>query len=155
VDKNSKSPASQGALPEVMMDKRKLGPEDSFCFGCHSKIECFNRCCADINIMLTPLDVLRLSRKAGLSTTDFLVQHTLKPITKDLHLPVVVLKMRDEAERRCPFVSDEGCTVYSERPWACRMYPVGMGLPASNLSLSIFFSKTIFVAVTQSLQHGR
>ena len=25
-------------------------------------------------------------------------------------------------------MGDAGCTVYEDRPWACRMYPVGMGL---------------------------
>lgn len=132
MDKDPKATASPGALPEVMIGKRQLGSDDHFNFGCHSGIACFNNCCSDINIMLTPVDVLRLARKLDLSTTDFLTQHTLKPITKDLHLPVVMLKMRDEAEQRCPFVGDEGCTVYTDRPWACRMYPMGMGLPPAR-----------------------
>lgn len=124
--------AKQTTLPETMRDKRQLGADDKFCFGCSKQLACFNKCCADINIMLTPIDVLRLARKLGLSTTEFLANHTIKPITKDLHLPIVMLRMRDEAERRCPFVGDDGCTVYADRPWACRMYPVGMGLPPAR-----------------------
>lgn len=119
-------------LPEAMRDKRQLGAADRFCFGCSSKLDCFNKCCADVNILLTPLDVLRLARRQGMSTTDFLANHTLKPITKDLHLPVVMLRMSDEPDRRCPFVGTDGCTVYEDRPWACRMYPVGMGLPPAR-----------------------
>ena len=124
--------AQTAALPDVMRGRRQLGEKDRFGFACHSQLPCFNQCCADVNIMLTPVDVLRLARKLGMSTTEFLATHTQRPITKDLHLPVVMLKMREEAARRCPFVAEHGCTVYADRPWACRMYPVGMGLPPAR-----------------------
>lgn len=124
--------AQTAVLPDVMRGRRQLGRNDRFGFTCHSQLSCFNQCCADVNIMLTPLDVLRLARKLGMSTTDFLAAHTQRPITKDLHLPVVLLKMRDEPAKRCPFVAEQGCTVYGDRPWACRMYPVGMGLPPAR-----------------------
>jgi Fe-S-cluster containining protein len=120
------------ALPDVMRGRRQLGEKDRFGFACHAQLSCFNLCCSDVNIMLTPVDVLRLSRKLGMSTTEFLATHTQRPITKALHLPVVTLKMRDDAEKRCPFVAERGCTVYGDRPWACRMYPVGMGLPPAR-----------------------
>jgi len=32
----------------------------------------------------------------------------------------------NEGDKRCPFVSKEGCTVYNDRPWPCRMYPLDM-----------------------------
>ena len=83
-------------------------------------------------IVLTPADVLSLARAAGLGTREFLERHTLNPITKDLHLPVVMLRMGEAPQKRCPFVSDQGCTVYEARPWACRMYPVGMALPPAR-----------------------
>jgi hypothetical protein len=41
-------------------------------------------------------------------------------------VPVVALKMSETDDRRCPFVTAEGCTVYEDRPWACRMYPLDM-----------------------------
>ena len=43
-----------------------------------------------------------------------------------------MLKMSDEPDDRCPFVGDEGCTVYEDRPWACRMYPLGMAMPPAR-----------------------
>lgn len=119
-------------VPEPMRDRPQLGPDDTFRFGCHEGLKCFTRCCGDVNIFLTPLDVLRLARRTGLSTTDFLSQHTLTPFTQELHLPVVLLKMGDDEGKRCPFVGPQGCTVYEDRPWACRMYPVGMGLPPAR-----------------------
>jgi uncharacterized protein len=123
---------STEGLPEFLKSSRQIGGDEPFQFGCHPGVACFNSCCADVNILLTPLDVLRLARKSGLSTHDFLDRHTLTPITKDLHLPVVLLRMSDEEGRRCPFVGERGCTVYDDRPWACRMYPLGMALPPAR-----------------------
>lgn len=116
-------------IPELLRDKRQLAPGETFRFACHPGLSCFGTCCRDVNILLTPLDVLRLARRVGLSTTDFLDRHTLMPITKDLHLPVVMLRMGPDPDRRCPFVGEAGCTLYEDRPWACRMYPLGMGMP--------------------------
>jgi Fe-S-cluster containining protein len=119
-------------LPEALRDKRSLKKDESFCFSCSKDLDCFTGCCADINIVLTPADVLRLSRRLNLTTTEFLARHALVPITKDLHLPVVILKMEDTASKKCSFVSDAGCSVYEDRPWSCRMYPVGMALPPAR-----------------------
>jgi hypothetical protein len=116
-------------MPELLRDKRQLASGEPFRFSCHPNLSCFGTCCRDVNILLTPLDVLRLARRLGLSTSDFLDRHALMPITKDLHLPVVMLRMGEDPDRRCPFVGEPGCTVYVDRPWACRMYPLGMAMP--------------------------
>ncbi|HET8538552.1 MAG TPA: YkgJ family cysteine cluster protein [Anaeromyxobacter sp.] len=128
------SPSKRAAapLPEPLANQRRLGADSTFCFDCGPGLECFTRCCSDVNIVLTPADVLALARRTGLATREFLDRHTLTPITKDLHLPVVMLKMGDAPEKRCPFVSAQGCAVYEARPWACRMYPVGMALPPAR-----------------------
>jgi Fe-S-cluster containining protein len=106
-------------------------------------VPCFNSCCADVNILLTPLDVLQLARKLGLHTREFLSRHTISPITKELRLPLVMLHMNDAVDGKpCPFVGDEGCTVYGERPWACRMYPLGMAIPPARAGVEpepVFF----------------
>jgi Fe-S-cluster containining protein len=119
-------------LPDYLKDQRRLDADSTFTFGCHPGVPCFNTCCRDVNIVLTPLDVLQLARATGLETGEFLEKHTLNPITKELHLPVIMLKMGDDEERLCPFLGDEGCTVYDRRPWACRMYPVGMAIPPAR-----------------------
>lgn len=119
-------------LPEVLKDKRQLGPKDRFTFRCAPDLPCYNKCCHDVNILLTPVDVLRLSRARSMSTTEFMDEHALVPITKDLQLPVVMLKMADAPDKPCPFLGEKGCTVYEHRPWSCRMYPVGMGIPPAR-----------------------
>jgi uncharacterized protein len=119
-------------LPPDLVGKRELAESDSFSFGCRADLPCFTRCCADINIVLTPLDVLRLARRLEITTGEFLDRYTLIPITKDLPLPVVMLRMGDDPARRCQLVGENGCTVYEDRPWACRMYPVAMALPPAR-----------------------
>jgi Fe-S-cluster containining protein len=123
-------------VPELLRQQRQLAPGESFCFKCHSGLPCFGNCCGDVNILLTPVDVLRLARRLGLSTREFLDTHTLIPITKELHLPVVMLRMGDGPARRCPFVEEKGCSVYEDRPWACRMYPLGMALPPARAGVT-------------------
>jgi hypothetical protein len=43
-----------------------------------------------------------------------------------------MLKMNDEPEKRCPCLESHGCGVYDQRPWACRMYPLGMAIPPAR-----------------------
>ena len=83
-------------LPQFLVDKRQLAEGETFDFTCHPGVPCFNSCCADVNIILTPIDVLRLARRLGMHTRDFLEIHTSNPITKDLQLPIVMLRMKAE-----------------------------------------------------------
>jgi uncharacterized protein len=123
---------SPWTLPPELSGRRQLSEDERCTFACHPDVPCFTRCCADVNIVLTPVDVLRLSRRLGLTTTAFLARHALVPITRDLQLPVVMLRMGEDAGHRCDFVGEEGCTVYEDRPWSCRMYPVAMALPPAR-----------------------
>ena len=111
---------------KILTDYPRLGPDDTFQFGCHPGVSCFNRCCGDVNIFLSPYDVLRLKKRLGMKSSDFLDQYALLPVQKDMKTPVVVLRMNDDEAKTCPFLTDQGCGVYSDRPWPCRMYPLGL-----------------------------
>jgi len=111
---------------DILANYKRLGLDDTFSFRCHNKLACFNVCCGDINIFLTPYDIIRLKQRLQISSTEFLKQYTVRPFTKDQQLPVVVLKLDDDKPNKpCQFVTPEGCSVYEDRPWPCRMYPVG------------------------------
>jgi Fe-S-cluster containining protein len=138
-------------LPPELAEKRQMSGVERFRFRCHAELPCFNRCCADVTIVLTPVDVLRLSRRRGLTTTEFLARHALVPLTKDLQLPVVMLRMEEDAERHCPFVGEAGCTVYEERPWSCRMYPVAMALPPARAG---FEPRPLHFLIEDDFCHG-
>lgn len=125
-------PSPNSPVPEILKQHPTIGETDVFTFECRPGLPCFGTCCRDVNIFLLPLDVLTLARRTGLDTATFLREHTLLPVTKDLHLPVVLLKMDEDAEKKCPFVGASGCTVYEDRPWACRMYPLGSAVPPAR-----------------------
>lgn len=103
-----------------------LTPESRFHFACHADLPCFTQCCRDVNIYLTPYDVLRLRRALGMGSREFLEKYTHPFLTKVSRIPVVQLAM-DEESLACKLVSDSGCRVYGDRPWACRLYPLDAG----------------------------
>ena len=111
---------------KILSDYPRLGPDDTFKFACHPGVSCFNRCCGDVNIFLSPYDVLRMKRRLGMTSGDFLEQYVLMPVQKDMKTPVVMLRMNDDPAKTCPFLTDSGCGIYSDRPWPCRMYPLGL-----------------------------
>ncbi len=94
-------------------------PVKKFRFRCHSGLACFNKCCENVTIPLTPYDVFRLRLNLGITTSEFLRRYTSWHVGMATGLPVVVL-----SGERCPFVSSAGCRVYPDRPSACRLYPL-------------------------------
>ncbi len=98
--------------------------DDDFCFDCKPEIDCFNSCCRDVTIFLSPLDVLRLRSALGMSSTDFLENYTHRVVTRQGGMPAVILKMGNDEDKKCPFVNDNGCSVYENRPYSCRLYPL-------------------------------
>lgn len=100
-----------------------LGLDDTFSFHCRKGLACFNRCCADINLFLTPYDILRIKKALQLSSRKFLDTYTTAIYMEKIGHPLVVMKMVG-AEKRCPFSTPEGCHVYADRPWSCRVFPL-------------------------------
>ncbi len=127
----------------------KIGLDEPFAFECGTHLDCFTRCCADVSIVLAPYDIIRLKRALGIDSTEFLDRYTISPFTKDQKIPIVMLRMEGEG-KRCPFVSEAGCGIYSSRPWACRMYPLGAAEPrnANPENLPFHF------LVQESICHG-
>jgi len=109
----------------ILEKYERLSIEDKFTFKCEPGISCFTKCCGDVNIFLTPYDVLRLKKRLGITSGEFIDKYTIMPFTKDQQLPVLLLKMDESNDKRCFFVGEQGCTVYEDRPWPCRMYPIG------------------------------
>lgn len=103
----------------------RMDPEHHFRFDCSPGVPCFTQCCRDVTIVLTPYDVLRLKEGLGMSSGAFLDAHTIILPKKGRLIPLVILKMNGE-DKRCPFVTEAGCTVYEDRPWPCRMFPLDM-----------------------------
>lgn len=108
----------------------KFELDSEFSFRCHPGCACFTRCCRNIEILLTPYDVVRMKQRLGLSSTEFLKKYTrFEEDAKTTH-PLLYMRMDAENDLYCPFVTPgqgegKGCNIYSDRPAACRYYPVG------------------------------
>lgn len=76
--------------------------------------------------LLTPYDIIRMKRRLGLTSDLFLSLYTQAEMLSEAHIPVARLRMLEEEDGRCPFVSAEGCLIYTDRPVCCRYYPIGM-----------------------------
>ncbi len=125
----------------ILREYPRFHENDAFTFECGPHVDCFNACCADVNIFLTPYDALRMKRSLGLTSSEFLKRYTIIPFDEKQNLPVPLLLMKDTEEKECHFVAPEkGCAIYHDRPWPCRLYPIGLASPGeTNLGEERFY----------------
>jgi len=100
---------------------------ETFCFRCHPEVSCFNRCCRNLNLFLYPYDVVRLKQCLGITSDEFLDEQVDVVLRPTNFFPEVLLRMSPTAEKTCPFLTDSGCSVYSDRPDTCRTFPIEQG----------------------------
>jgi Fe-S-cluster containining protein len=119
---NSKLPDNAPKSPILPV---QLGLDDRFRFRCHKGIACFNKCCQNIDIMLTPYDIVRLRRRFGITAREFIDTYT-SDFAMDGHgTPGLKLRTRENSTA-CINLTSEGCGVYEDRPAACRYYALGL-----------------------------
>lgn len=108
-------------FPEGMVP---LGKE-KFPFHCHPGVACYMICCRNVDMFLYPYDVLRLKNYLQISSQQFMENYS-RIIQGVAHpyFPSVMLRLSDNETKDCPFLGEEGCTVYADRPSACRTYPL-------------------------------
>jgi hypothetical protein len=102
----------------------QLAAGERFRFACHPGVPCFNQCCRKLVLWLTPYDVLRLRQRLGMGSDEFLERYTSTEPGQN-GWPMPRLAMKAGGEETCPFLTPEGCSVYEDRPGACRTYPLG------------------------------
>lgn len=107
---------------------KPINREDSFNFACHKGVSCFTECCRMLELALSPYDLLRLRYSTGKTSTELLDQFVITEQTPGEPFPRFYLTMIDDGQASCVFVSPMGCTVYPDRPAACRTYPLGRGV---------------------------
>jgi len=104
----------------------QLDLNSRFKFECHKGVKCFTKCCRGINIILTPYDIIRLKKRLELTSEEFLALYTEPRPLEKTNLPVISLKLLEDDLKSCPFVTEDGCMVYEDRPTTCRYYPLGV-----------------------------
>jgi len=106
------------------IEPTRLELEDKLKFRCHKDISCWNKCCSRADVSLAPYDIIRMKNHLKLSSSDFLKDYTV-PFEIDAHnMPGI--KLRTDDDGVCLFMNEEGCSIYKDRPTACRYYPSGL-----------------------------
>ncbi len=118
---------------------RRIDPAEPFTFDCHRDIDCFTRCCRQLELALTPYDVLRLRYATGLASADLLERYVIIEQSDEDAFPHCYLSMVDDGNDSCVFLKDSGCSVYRHRPSACRTYPLGRATIRAADRLDEFF----------------
>ncbi len=105
----------------------RIAPGDVFSFLCHEDIGCFTHCCRELELILSPYDVLRLRHATGLHSAELHQRYIIEEFTEADVFPRFYLSMVDDGRASCVFVNNAGCSIYPDRPGACRTYPLGRG----------------------------
>ena len=107
---------------------RRLKNGAAFSFHCHPDIACFNRCCRNLNLFLYPYDVIRLKNRLQISSDEFIDRYVSIVLRGSDFFPEVLLRMSENEEKTCPFLTESGCSVYPDRPDTCRTFPIEQGV---------------------------
>ena len=106
------------------LQQKPMGSEDTFRFHCTACGEC----CKDRNdIILTPFDLFRVSKYLQRPMNEVFRENCESYVGHESRLPVVALRMKDDAEKSCPFLKDRKCIVHEAKPTVCALFPLGRG----------------------------
>ena len=120
-------PGNNSEEIEENFNLKPISPEGIFSFACHHGVSCFNRCCHEIDVILTPFDILKIKTDLKLRSGEFLTKFTTFHTLKETGIPLVKLKMRENSNGACIFLDGtKGCSIYHNRPQVCRSYPLGV-----------------------------
>jgi Fe-S-cluster containining protein len=125
-------------FPEGM---KPLG-KSVFRFACHPGVKCYMSCCRKLDLILYPYDIIRLKKRLNISAEELLRNHTRLGPSTHPYFPAVMLQMSDNTEQTCPFLTEHGCSVYKDRPTACRTYPLERAVdrsPSRGSSTEFYF----------------
>jgi uncharacterized protein len=121
----SDTPIDASPFPQSPVTPAALEGSARLQFQCRKGIACWNACCSNIDIALTPVDIVRLKARLSLSSSEFLSQYTVPYEMERDGIAGVKLRPVDNGTA-CRFMTEAGCGVYEDRPTACRYYPVAL-----------------------------
>ena len=82
-DEKPEIPFQSVVLPEVLSEETEIP------FRCYPGISCFNACCRNKHLPLSPYDVLRLKRALRLDSDTFLVEYAVYALDSRSGFPVI------------------------------------------------------------------
>lgn len=90
---------------------------DIKCAGCHG-------CCKGTNVSIALSDIFRISEYLEMTPRDFIVKYGGFTVVADkTGNTVYFFGLNTTHVDGCPFLTDEGCSIYAVRPMVCRAYP--------------------------------
>lgn len=110
--------------PFPVPEGRTTVGDEPFHFHCHPGVSCYLTCCHKVEMYLYPWDVIKLKNRLGLHSSEFMRQHARIAEGSHPFFPAVMLNMANTDGYPCPFLKKKGCSVYKDRPSACRTYPL-------------------------------
>lgn len=111
-------------MHSYVFDSQEYTLEDTIKFHCYKGIICFNQCCYDVKLVLSPYEFLRLRKALNLGIQEFIEKYGEVYLGEVTQLPVISVNM-DPYSFACPFLNEkEGCKIYKDRPASCRLYPL-------------------------------
>jgi Fe-S-cluster containining protein len=116
---------SEAPFPKSPVQPKLIEGSQEITFRCHRGVACWNACCSNIDISLTPYDILRLKNRLKMTSGEFLMKYT-EPYEMEKEGIAGVKLKPVEGGSACQFMVPEGCSVYSDRPTACRYYPIAL-----------------------------
>jgi len=112
-----------GTKKEFPEGMEPLGNSE-FHFRCGPDVKCYMSCCRKLDLILYPYDIIRLKNRLAITSEEFMRCHIRLGPSSHPYFPAVMLLMSENEEQTCPFLDNKGCTVYEDRPTACRTYPL-------------------------------
>jgi Fe-S-cluster containining protein len=95
-------------------------------------------------MLLFPYDIVQLKNHLRIHSGEFLQKFIFLSEGSHPYFPSLKLKLAEDEQKSCPFLSETGCTVYTNRPSACRTYPLERGVeqpgPGSPLKVHYFMT---------------
>jgi Fe-S-cluster containining protein len=93
-------------------EQHRVARQQTFGYLCRA----CSRCCHGKIIQVNPYEIARLARNLGIGTSEFRSKWT------EEGKGTVLARTADDT---CVFLGRGGCTVHSDRPLVCRLYPLG------------------------------
>lgn len=98
-----------------------VGLDDTFQFHC---TQCGKCCIQRTDIMLSPMDIFRMTIELRMTPSDFFRKYCHMVIGTASRIPIVMLRPVGQ-DNRCPLLKNNKCTVHKVKPAVCGMFPLG------------------------------
>ena len=113
------------------LDRLKIGPDEPFKFHCTMCGKC---CIHREDILLTPKDLFGIAKELGTTPDKVIRDYCDTYVGGTSRFPIVRLNPVG-ADRHCPLLKDNKCSVHKVKPVVCAMFPIGRAISAEGDAL--------------------